>query len=123
MRVLPSGLALLLVLTSAACRTQQEIRDPLMVAPDAKPQYFDLTGKPDQDPNKRVDPDTCKHVYEQIGLHPYQQVRNGIPMGSLCTITRCLRCGEIRHECNPAYRARPGLPPDQRPSSSKASSN
>ena len=113
----------LLLLASAACRTQQEVRDPLMVAPDAKPKYFDLTGRPEQDPSKRVDPDDCKHVYEQIGLHPYQQMRNGIPMGSLCTITRCLRCGEIRHECNPAYRAVPGVPPDHKPSSSSASSN
>jgi len=96
------GILLALALL-AGCRTVTEVRDPRRGAPDAQAQYFDLTQR-EEEASKPVDPATCKHVFEQIGVHPIQEMRNGMPMGGLCVITRCIRCQQVRHECNPLYR-------------------
>ena len=96
-------LLLPLALPLAGCRTVKEVRDPNRCAPDAEAQYFDLTQKK-QGESETVDPATCKHAFEQIGVHQIQKMQNGMAIGGLCVINRCLRCQEVRHECNPAYR-------------------
>ena len=100
-----AGLALLCLVSLGACRTQRESRDP-RPSENAKPQYFDMTRQFEGRDGKPVDPAKCEHMFEQIGVHPYENIRNGVPSIELCTIMRCLKCGEIRHECNPAYRGR-----------------
>ena len=101
-------LALLLLLLPAAfllagCRTVKEVRDPKRCAPDAKAQFFDLTQKKEGG-SETVDPNECEHVFEQAGVHQIQKMLNGMPVGGLCVINRCMRCQQVRHECNPHYR-------------------
>ncbi len=82
----------LATLFAAAC-TQSQIVDPQANAPDADPCIADFRKKLDEDPEK------CAHVWQQVGVHPYQRMVNGVPVTSLCTITRCTKCGTINHEC------------------------
>jgi hypothetical protein len=60
---------------------------------DADPRIFDFRKKLDEDPTK------CAHAWQQIGVHPYQRFVNGMPMTELCSITRCPKCGAVRHDC------------------------
>jgi hypothetical protein len=41
----------------------------------------------------------CKHVYEQVGVHPWTRIVDGMPQTELCVIVRCARCGKVLHEC------------------------
>ena len=90
-------------LLSTGCRTVKEVRDPNRCAPDAEAQYFDLT-QTEQEEAGPVDPAKCKHVFEQVGVHQIQKMQNGMAIGGLCVINRCVRCQQVRHECNPRYR-------------------
>lgn len=105
--LLAAVLGLLLgLLLGGGCRTATEIRDPRAGAEDAKPTFHDLTSRPEGEEGKPVDPAKCKHVFQQVGVHTYKKMQNGMEMPGLCVITRCARCGEVRHECNPDYRGR-----------------
>ena len=92
------------LLSLGACRTVTEVRDTNAGKPDAAPTWHDMTSQAEEQTDKPVDPAKCKHVFEQIGIHPYKKMQNGMEMPGLCVITRCIKCGEVRHECNPAYR-------------------
>ena len=84
-------LALLLLLASAC--TASKPPEQAIKLPDAKPCIADFRKKLDEDPAK------CAHVWEQVGVHPYERSINGLPNIELCTITRCSKCGAVRHEC------------------------
>lgn len=42
----------------------------------------------------------CRHVYEQVGVHAFQRMVDGVPQVELCVINRCIRCGKVIHECD-----------------------
>jgi hypothetical protein len=46
------------------------------------------------------------HVWEQVGLHPYQVMRDGVPVAELCVVSRCSKCGATRHDCEARSRRR-----------------
>ncbi len=49
----------------------------------------------------------CAHVWEQIGSHPWRKPgMGGVPMMAMCAISRCTKCGKIRHECQQKRRTR-----------------
>ena len=87
--------ALLLAAGSAACSSRAPEPPP---APDAQPQVFDVRGDAKKEKPK-ADPAKCAHVWEQKGIHPYEAIENGIPMTEICVMTRCMKCGLVRHEC------------------------
>lgn len=87
-------LALVISLTAACASKGKEPEKQ----PDAKPYIADFRKKLDEDPEK------CAHVWQQIGVHPYERILNGVPSIELCTITRCAKCGMIRHECQDRLR-------------------
>ena len=49
----------------------------------------------------------CAHVWQQVGSHPWRKPgMNGIPMMAMCAISRCTKCGKLRHECQQKRRRR-----------------
>jgi hypothetical protein len=43
----------------------------------------------------------CRHVFEAVvgGTHAWVDDSADLPIVALCTVIRCVRCGEVRHEC------------------------
>jgi hypothetical protein len=85
----------LLVLCFAACQTQPtEPQPPRVVGP----QLFDCRDEGDEEPAE------CRHVWQQVGVHGYTKMIHGIPSVELCSVLRCTKCGQVRHECRPPPR-------------------
>ncbi len=84
-----------LLLAASACRSQPaEPQMPAVVGP----QLFDC--RPEEDDA----PKTCRHVWQQVGVHSYTKMIHGLPSVELCSILRCNKCGQVRHECRPPPR-------------------
>lgn len=60
---------------------------------DADPRLLDFRKQLDEDPTR------CAHVWQQVGVHPYETVVNGLALTQLCTVTQCAKCGLVLHEC------------------------
>lgn len=87
-------LVLALLLIAAGCRSQpEEAQAPRVVGP----QLFDCREPEDG-------PKTCRHVWQQVDVHAYTKVRHGVPSVELCSVLRCNKCGQVRHECRPPPR-------------------
>lgn len=65
---------------------------------DPQPKLFDMRRQAEAR-TPQADPAKCAHVWEQRGIHPYERIENGIPMTEICVMTRCVKCGLVRHEC------------------------
>ena len=86
---------LVVILGSCASAPEQGVAED---KPDAAPTFFDMTNV-ENDEFDAPDPETCDHFFEWHATHSYQAMVNGIPMTKLCTVTKCAKCGQIRHEC------------------------
>lgn len=87
-------LALLLLVGCASTPAEPVVED----LPDAAPSFFDMTDV-ENDEFDAPDPETCDHFFEWHGTHSYQKMVNGMRMTALCTVTKCAKCNQIRHEC------------------------
>ena len=87
-------LALLLPCVLCACQSTTQPKDPASLE-DARAQLFDTRG----DNTVVKEPEGCKHVWRQIGMHPYSYNEGGLITRKMCVITRCDLCGEVQHEC------------------------
>ena len=94
-RFLLVSLALLFVVGCATTPAEPVVEDK----PDAAPSFFDMTDADNNDEYEAPDPETCDHVFEYYRSHSYQRMINGMPMIGICTVTKCAKCNQIRHEC------------------------
>jgi hypothetical protein len=85
--------AALAVLLLAACASDPSERDRAVVSPLA------LGERESNPPAEDGAPKACAHVWEQVAMHPYTRIQNGVPLADLCAVSRCARCGEMRHDC------------------------
>jgi hypothetical protein len=93
-RSLLAILALLLFVGCASGPDTPAVEDQ----PDAAPSFFDMTDV-ENDEFDAPDPATCEHFFEWHSTHSYQKIINGMRMTELCTVTKCAKCNQIRHEC------------------------
>ncbi len=95
LRALLPILALLLCVGCASSTTEPVVED----RPDAAPSFFDMTAV-ENDEFDAPDPATCDHFFEWASTHSYQKFINGMRMTELCTVTKCAKCNQLRHECH-----------------------
>ena len=94
---LRTSLTLLAVLLLVACSSTPA--EPVIEdQPDAAPSFFDMTNV-ENDEFDAPDPATCDHFFEWHSTHSYQTYVNGMLMTKLCTVPKCAKCNQIRHEC------------------------
>lgn len=86
--------ALLLLVGCASSNDSPVVED----LPDAAPSFFDMTDV-ENDEFDAPDPATCEHFFEWHSTHSYQKIINGMRMTDLCTVTKCAKCNQTRHEC------------------------
>jgi hypothetical protein len=41
----------------------------------------------------------CRHVWQQVAVHPWTHVVNDLPMADMCVVSQCPKCGAVRHDC------------------------
>jgi hypothetical protein len=80
--------AILLVVALTGCASEPKAGTTVILPADAE------RVEAEEDPNA-----PCKHVWEQFAWHTYEDRSTGVPVSQICVVTRCPKCGEIRHEC------------------------
>jgi hypothetical protein len=83
-------IALAILVTAACASPTAKDAPPASVSP----LLLDFREKLDEDPTR------CAHAWQQVGMHAWTRDVNGMPSVDLCSVLRCAKCGEERHECS-----------------------